>query len=243
MKVFRYFESFQIFWKFFWPETWHLRHWLHFWQLRTTIWTITLWPLNTEWWWHSCDVFETHTFLLLEGNGANNQHYIPLTTTPSNISPAFVKRICRFFQLIFQLWPTEFGAFCKNEKLGFHQEIRDVLKLTEPRERATCEREEGNYVVQWCWPFLAPIRFALFCFARIVHWSSESWESFWWVQTLTSLNLMFIEAINVWHEIQARLFWSWQRWWFIKENENGFVHWSVVEDSKYCKSITTFNWK
>ena len=41
--------------------------------------------------------FETHTFLLLEGNGANNQHYIPLTTTPSNISPAFVKRICRFF--------------------------------------------------------------------------------------------------------------------------------------------------
>ena len=97
--------------------------------------------------------FATHTFLLLEGNGANNQHYIPLTTTPSNISPAFVKRICIFFQLIFQLWPTEFGAFCKNEKLGFHQEIRDVLKLTEPRERATCEREEGNYVVQWCWPF------------------------------------------------------------------------------------------
>ena len=45
------FESFQIFWKFLWPETWHLRHWLHFWQLRTTIWTITLWPLNTEWWW------------------------------------------------------------------------------------------------------------------------------------------------------------------------------------------------
>ena len=46
-KVFRFFESFQIFWKFLWPETWHLRHWLHFWQLRTTIWTITLWPLNT----------------------------------------------------------------------------------------------------------------------------------------------------------------------------------------------------
>ena len=44
-------ESFQIFGKFLWPETWHLRHWLHFWQLRTTIWTITLWPLNTEWWW------------------------------------------------------------------------------------------------------------------------------------------------------------------------------------------------
>ena len=39
------------FWKFLWPETWHLRHWLHFWQLRTTIWTITLWPLNREWWW------------------------------------------------------------------------------------------------------------------------------------------------------------------------------------------------
>ena len=32
-----------------WPETWHLRHWLHFWQLRTTILTITLWPLNKEW--------------------------------------------------------------------------------------------------------------------------------------------------------------------------------------------------
>ena len=30
---------------------WHLRHWLHCWQLRTTIWTITLWPLNREWWW------------------------------------------------------------------------------------------------------------------------------------------------------------------------------------------------
>jgi len=51
LKVFRFFESFQIFWKFLWPETWHLRHWLHFWQLRTKIWTITLWPLNTEWWW------------------------------------------------------------------------------------------------------------------------------------------------------------------------------------------------
>ena len=28
-----------------------LRHWLHCWQLRTTIWTITLCPLNREWWW------------------------------------------------------------------------------------------------------------------------------------------------------------------------------------------------
>ena len=27
-----------------WPETWHLRHWLHFWQLRTTILTFTLCP-------------------------------------------------------------------------------------------------------------------------------------------------------------------------------------------------------
>ena len=43
--------SFQCFWKFLWPETWHLRHWLHFWQLRTTTLTITLWPLNREWWW------------------------------------------------------------------------------------------------------------------------------------------------------------------------------------------------
>ena len=34
-----------------WPETWHLRHWFHFWQLRTTILTVTLWPLNKEWWW------------------------------------------------------------------------------------------------------------------------------------------------------------------------------------------------
>ena len=42
---------FQSFWRFLWPETWHLRHWLHFWQLRRTIWTITLWSLNTEWWW------------------------------------------------------------------------------------------------------------------------------------------------------------------------------------------------
>ena len=53
-KVFRFFESCQIFWKLLWPETWHLRHWLHFWQLRTTIWTITMWPLNRErWWQHS----------------------------------------------------------------------------------------------------------------------------------------------------------------------------------------------
>ena len=46
------------FWKFFsdflkilWPYTWHLRHchWLHCWQLRTTILTITLLPLNKEW--------------------------------------------------------------------------------------------------------------------------------------------------------------------------------------------------
>ena len=49
LKIFRFFESFQIFWKFLWPETWHLRHWLHCWQLRTTILTITLWPLNKEW--------------------------------------------------------------------------------------------------------------------------------------------------------------------------------------------------
>ena len=34
-----------------WPETWLLRHWLFFWQLRTTILTITLWPLKKEWWW------------------------------------------------------------------------------------------------------------------------------------------------------------------------------------------------
>ena len=47
-KVFRFFESCQIFWKLLWPETWHLRHRLHFWQLRSTI---AVWPLNTEWWW------------------------------------------------------------------------------------------------------------------------------------------------------------------------------------------------
>ena len=29
---------------------WHLRHWLHCWQLRTTLLRITLWPLNKEWW-------------------------------------------------------------------------------------------------------------------------------------------------------------------------------------------------
>ena len=38
-------------WQFLWPNTWHLRHWLHCWQLRTTLLTITLWPLNKEWWW------------------------------------------------------------------------------------------------------------------------------------------------------------------------------------------------
>ena len=66
MNVFRFLGSFQSFWKFLWPETWHLRHWLNFWQLRTTIWTITLWPLNREWWWwqHSqflrCFVWQLH---------------------------------------------------------------------------------------------------------------------------------------------------------------------------------------
>ena len=33
-----------------WPETGHLRHWLHFLQLRTTIKTLTLGPFNKEWW-------------------------------------------------------------------------------------------------------------------------------------------------------------------------------------------------
>ena len=32
-----------------WPDTCHLRHWLHCWQLRTTLLTITLWPLNNKW--------------------------------------------------------------------------------------------------------------------------------------------------------------------------------------------------
>ena len=41
-------ENFQIF-EILWPETWHLRHWLHCWQLRTTLLRITLWP------WIACD--------------------------------------------------------------------------------------------------------------------------------------------------------------------------------------------
>ena len=32
-------------------DLWPLRHWLHFWQLRTTILTIILWLLNAGWWW------------------------------------------------------------------------------------------------------------------------------------------------------------------------------------------------
>ena len=40
------FGKFSDFLKILWPDTWHLRHWLHCWQLRTTI---TLWPLNKEW--------------------------------------------------------------------------------------------------------------------------------------------------------------------------------------------------
>ena len=55
--------DFQIFWKFLWPETWHLRHWLHFWQLRTTIWTITLWPLNIEWWWQHSQFLRCFKYL------------------------------------------------------------------------------------------------------------------------------------------------------------------------------------
>ena len=45
----RFLENFSDFLKILWPDTWHLRHWLHCWQLRTTILTITLWPLNKEW--------------------------------------------------------------------------------------------------------------------------------------------------------------------------------------------------
>ena len=45
---FQIFGKFQIFWENF--VAWHLRHWLHCIQLRTTILTITLWPLNKEWW-------------------------------------------------------------------------------------------------------------------------------------------------------------------------------------------------
>ena len=56
-KIFRLLENFQMFrksldflWKILrwdvWPETWHSSHWL---QLRTTILTTTLWPLNKEW--------------------------------------------------------------------------------------------------------------------------------------------------------------------------------------------------
>ena len=55
MTILRFLENFQMFrifsdfLKILWPDTWHLRHWLHCWQLRTTILTITLWPLNKEW--------------------------------------------------------------------------------------------------------------------------------------------------------------------------------------------------
>ena len=62
MKIFRVFGKFQMFGKFsdflkiLWPDTLHLRHWLHCWQLRTTVLTITLWPLNKEWR-NSCDVW------------------------------------------------------------------------------------------------------------------------------------------------------------------------------------------
>ena len=62
-----------------------------------------------------------------------------------------------------------------------------------------------------------------------MHWSSESWESFWWVQTLTSLNLMFIEAIYVWHEIQAQMFWSWQSW--MEMGMIAFIDFNKAENS------------
>ena len=64
MTIFRLLENFQIFGffssdflKILWPDTWHLRHWLHCWQLRTTILTITLWPLNKEWQWQHSQCF------------------------------------------------------------------------------------------------------------------------------------------------------------------------------------------
>jgi len=45
-----FWNFFQIFWKscYLTLDT-LIRHWLHCWQLRTTILTITLWPLNKEW--------------------------------------------------------------------------------------------------------------------------------------------------------------------------------------------------
>ena len=71
-KKFRFLKGFQICGKFLTlTEIWRLRHWLHFWQLRTTIWTITLWPLNREWWWQ-----HSQFLLCFEVNTAKNYCFI-----------------------------------------------------------------------------------------------------------------------------------------------------------------------
>ena len=55
MKIFRFLENVQIFWNLVTLYTWgtdymwHLRHWLHCWQFRTTLLRITLWL------WIACD--------------------------------------------------------------------------------------------------------------------------------------------------------------------------------------------
>ena len=74
-----------------WPNTWHLRHWLHFWQLRTTILTFTLWPLNKEWWWQHSQ------FLRCFGNTPKVCQTTVFTGLPINL-----KTSSMFFQ---PLWP------------------------------------------------------------------------------------------------------------------------------------------
>ena len=67
-----HFHSFHHFFEILWPENWHLRLWLHvtletlitLLTIENKIWTITLWPLNREWWWQHSQFLRCYYYYL-----------------------------------------------------------------------------------------------------------------------------------------------------------------------------------
>ena len=126
-KVFRILGSFQSVWKFLWPETWHLRHRLHFWQLRTTIWTITLWPLNREWWWQPSQFLRC--FVLITFRGGTSEkitlYHKDIPKTSKDIIGGWVVPFWK--RLLTCCWEAEqevIWSFCKYNQPPFLPSIK-----------------------------------------------------------------------------------------------------------------------
>ena len=138
------FEKFQIFGNFsdfrktnprdLWPDTWYLRHWLHFWQLRTTIWTITLWPLNIEWWWQHSQFLRCFHFVNTVPSSAiyfDHSHFVNMVLYPvqlsyplvSMVSPCIVAKVVsitdpsRVCPRQVNLWKQCESTFSKEKKM------------------------------------------------------------------------------------------------------------------------------